>query len=152
MRFVNEANVGADPERTWAMLGDIPRVASCVPGVEGVEALDASRYAGLLRVSLGPVRLALTGELQVVARDDEARAQTLEVNAADAGAGGAVKAQVRIAARPNESGGTRVTIETDAQVMGRIGEFGQPIIKRKADQMMTAFSANLARALAETDV
>jgi carbon monoxide dehydrogenase subunit G len=152
MRFVNEATVRADPDRTWAMLGDIVRVARCVPGVERVEALDASRYAGLLRVSVGPVRLALTGELQVLARDDEARAQTLEVSAADAGAGGAVRAQVRIKAHPNENGGTLVTIETDAQVVGRIGEFGQPIIKRKADQLMTAFSTNLARALAEPDV
>jgi len=30
-------------------------------------------------------------------------------------------------------------------VMGRLGEFGQPVIKRKADQLMRDFAECLAR-------
>ena len=36
----------------------------------------------------------------------------------------------------------------DVQVAGRIGEFGQPVIQRKADQLMSQFAECLARTLA----
>jgi carbon monoxide dehydrogenase subunit G len=48
---------------------------------------------------------------------------------------------------PDEAG-TRVRIDTDLAVLGKIGEFGQPIIRSKADKMLEEFAANLGAALA----
>ena len=45
--------------------------------------------------------------------------------------------------------GTRLSIETDLTVLGKIGEFGQPIIKKKADSLLEEFAANLRTALAQ---
>jgi carbon monoxide dehydrogenase subunit G len=45
---------------------------------------------------------------------------------------------------------TDLKILTDAQVGGRIGEFGQPIIKKKADQIMQEFARNVSKAAQET--
>jgi carbon monoxide dehydrogenase subunit G len=100
-----------------------------------------------LSISLGPVHLALDGELRVTATDALGTTLNLRVEATDAAAGGAVDADLRITARPS-NGGTRVEIETSARVLGRIGEFGQAIIKRKADQTMAVFAQNVAQALA----
>jgi carbon monoxide dehydrogenase subunit G len=47
--------------------------------------------------------------------------------------------------------GTRLAIETDLAVLGKIGEFGQPIIKKKADTLLEEFAANLCSALASTE-
>jgi carbon monoxide dehydrogenase subunit G len=38
-------------------------------------------------------------------------------------------------------------MDTDAQIMGRIGEFGQPLIRKKADQMVGEFAENLKKAI-----
>ena len=46
--------------------------------------------------------------------------------------------------------GTQLKLDTDATVMGRIGEFGQPIIKKKAEQMMNEFAKNLEKAITAT--
>jgi carbon monoxide dehydrogenase subunit G len=45
-------------------------------------------------------------------------------------------------------GGTRLLIETDLAVLGKIGEFGQPVIKKKADTLLAEFARNLQSALA----
>ena len=44
--------------------------------------------------------------------------------------------------------GTRVRIDTDLAVLGRIGEFGQPVIRKKADALLEEFARNLRSALA----
>jgi carbon monoxide dehydrogenase subunit G len=44
--------------------------------------------------------------------------------------------------------GTSMEVKTDAQVMGRIGDFGQPVIRKKADQMLQEVGANMRAALA----
>ncbi len=146
MKLTHSVPVAADPQRVWTYVVDVLRVAACVPGVEQVESLGSDRYRGLLKVSIGPIRLSLAGEIAIT-RDEAGRTATLHASGADAGAGGAVEADVMLTVKPGAAAGTAIVdIHTDAQVMGRIGEFGQPLIKRKADQTMTEFAANLSRA------
>ena len=39
-------------------------------------------------------------------------------------------------------------METDVNILGKIGEFGQPIIRKKADQMLNTFINNIKKELA----
>lgn len=147
MKLTHRVPVAADPERVWSYVVDVVRVAGCVPGVEQVESLGNDRYRGVLKVSIGPIKLKLAGDISITQRDDAAHTATMHAAGADAGAGGSVEADVRMTVKPGATAGTAIVdIDTDAQVMGRIGEFGQPLIKRKADQTMTEFAANLSRA------
>jgi len=38
-------------------------------------------------------------------------------------------------------------VDTDVSIMGKIGEFGQPIIRRKADAMLKEFVENIKKQL-----
>ena len=80
-----------------------------------------------------------------------AKTASMRADAADKRAGGAVKAVMTMAlAQPSGGGsGTQLKLDTDATVMGRIGEFGQPIIKKKAEQMMNEFARNLEKAITD---
>ena len=147
MKLVHAVALRLPRERVWAFLQDIPRVATCVPGVDEVRDLGGDRYGGTLNVAMGPVRLALAGEVAVRARDSAASSLTLQVSAADAKAGGSVAAEVRIALLGDAE--TKVEVTSDVRIMGRIGEFGQPLIKRKADQTMAEFARRLERAMTE---
>ena len=42
---------------------------------------------------------------------------------------------------------TELVVETDVSILGKIGEFGQPIIRRKADQMLKEFVNNIKKQL-----
>jgi carbon monoxide dehydrogenase subunit G len=128
---------------------DVPSVAKCAPGVESVEPLGDDRYRGTLKVAVGPIRLSLQGDVYIVEKDEAARKASMRADAADRRAGGAVKAVINMALAEGEgSQGTQLRLDTDAQVMGRIGEFGQPIIRKKAEQMMNEFAKNLEKAIA----
>jgi len=149
MKFEHSATIAAPIERVWAFLMDVPSVAKCAPGVESVEPLGNDRYRGTLKISVGPIRLALQGDVYIVEKDEAARKASMRADAADRRAGGAVKAVINMALGETEGvPGTQLRLETDAQVMGRIGEFGQPIIRKKAEQMMNEFAKNLEQAIA----
>src|SRR6266550_1087114 len=145
MKFEHNATISAPIDKVWAFLMDVPSVAKCAPGVESVEPLGDDKFRGTIKVAVGPIKLALAGDVSITQKDEVARTASMRADAADKRAGGAVKAIMNMSLSET-SGGTALKMETDAQVMGRIGEFGQPIIRKKADQMMTLFDDNLSKA------
>lgn len=147
MRLTHTASLAASADRVWEVVMDVPRAARCVPGVAAVAPLGPDRFNGSLLVQIGPVRLVLDGEIQVTARDDAGRRASLRADAKDARLGGTVRATVDVALT-ERADGCDLRIESDLQIAGRIGEFGQPVIRRKADQLLAQFAQCLARSAA----
>ena len=145
MKLRHQATLDAPEDQVWSLLMDVPRVASCVPGVEAVSALGADRYAGRFRVSIGPVKLALDGQLELAERDDRSGRAVMRASGTDMRLGGSVSAVVALQVTAGQK--TTVVIDSDVQILGRIGELGQPLIRRKADDIMSAFARNLAAAV-----
>ena len=147
MKFEQTVDLDADPQRVWDFVMDVPSVAKCIPGCEGVEKIGDDRYKAIVKVKVGPIGLSLASEISIVARDEAAKTASLMVDSADKRVGGAVKATMAMKLSPQGTG-TRLHVETDANVMGRIGDFGQPVIRKKADQTLQEVAANLRSALA----
>lgn len=143
MKVEHRFEVTAPVDHVWPLFLDLPAVAACVPGVSDVEPADGTRYRGRLRVGVGPIRLALEGEVSLEVLDAAAGQARLTGTGSDRRLGGAVKAVVDLSVSPRPGGGTVVVVASDVQVLGRIGELGQPIMRRKADEVMRAFSACL---------
>jgi carbon monoxide dehydrogenase subunit G len=145
--FTQECVVPVERERLWDFLMDVPTVGRCVPGVETIEAVDGGAYKGGLRVQVGPIRLLLEGTLTVEEQDRTAWQARMRAEANDRRLGGGIRARLSLTLAPAEAG-TRLQIATDLTVLGRIGEFGQPIIRKKADTLLEEFARNLSSALA----
>ena len=146
MTFTQACVVPVERERLWNFLMDVPAVGRCVPGIQTIEAVDGRAYHGTLRVAVGPVRLALDGGITVEEQDQQAWRARMRAEANDRRLGGGIRARLSLALTPAE-GGTRLQIETDLAVLGKIGEFGQSIIRRKADTLLEEFARNLQSAL-----
>ena len=115
-----------------------------------VEAPDPVAPACLHQeVGAGPVTLLALeeGTITVEEADREAWRARLRAEANDRRVGGGIRARLTLMLVP-AAGGTRVLIDTDLAVLGRIGEFGQPIIRKKADALLGEFAQNLRSALA----
>jgi len=125
---------------------DVPRVARCVPGVEAVEAVDDRAYKGRLGVRIGPIRLTLDGTMAIEEQDHTAWRARMRADANDRRLGGGIRARLTLTLSP-AADGTRLRIDTDLAVLGKIGEFGQPVIKKKADTLLEEFVRNLQTAL-----
>jgi len=147
VRFTQECMIPVTRERLWDFLMDVPTVGRCVPGVETIEAVDGSAYRGGLKVQVGPIRLSLEGTITVEEADRNAWRARMRAEANDRRLGGGIRARLSLTLTPVEIG-TRVQIDTDLAVLGKIGEFGQPIIRRKADALLEEFARNLRSALA----
>lgn len=149
MKMENRCTVPADADTTWAAVMDIPRTATCVPGIGDVTVDDDGKFGAVMRVRVGPISLNLSGTIQVLEQDDEGREARFVVEAADRRVGGGVKSDVEMRAVESEGGATELVILSDTTFMGRLGELGQPIIRRKANTTLEDFARNLANLVNE---
>lgn len=139
--------VPVPPERIWSFMMDVRAMGLCVPGVESIEQRDGDRYAGALRVRVGPIAVRLEGIVTVTERNADAWRARMQIEVADRNLRGAVSAKSTLHLRPVDAGRTEITVHTDAAVLGKLGEFGQSIMRRKADQILAEFVENMARAI-----
>jgi carbon monoxide dehydrogenase subunit G len=144
--FTQECELAVECPRLWQLLMDVPRVARCVPGVESIEAVDERAYRGRFGVRIGPIRLSLDGTMAIEEQDPATWRARMRADANDRRLGGGIRARMLLALTPTEHG-TRLQIDTDLAVLGKIGEFGQPVIKKKADALLEEFTRNLQAAL-----
>jgi carbon monoxide dehydrogenase subunit G len=147
MKLSHTALVHAPRAKVWKLVTDVPAAARCVPGVAAVTPSGAGRYKGSLLVQLGPVRLVLDGDVALTATDEAGGKASVRADAKDSRLGGTVHATMDLAL-VDRGEDTELRITSDVQIAGRIGEFGRPVIQRKADQLMTQFAECLARTLA----
>lgn len=145
MRLDHRASLAASRERVWAVLMDVPRAARCLPGLGALEAAGTDRYKGTLRVAVGPVRLELAGEVLIERRDGEAGTATMLLDAAEARLGGKVRARLDLRVEARGPAECEVHVATDAQVLGRLGELGQALMRRRADGLVAELLACVGR-------
>jgi carbon monoxide dehydrogenase subunit G len=139
--------IAAAQERVWDFMMDVPAVSRCVPGVESVTPLDDGTFVGVLLVKVGPVRARLEGKLTLAERDRDSWLARMDVQAADRRIGGMVTAKMTMRLTRLADDQTDLAVHTDAAVLGKLGQFGQAVIKRQADQLMAEFARNVSRTL-----
>ena len=147
MNFEHSAVIAAPRERVWEFVMDVPRVSQCVPGVQDVKLLDGDNYEGTLKVRVGPIALALAGKITMEERDAASGRASMVASANDRKVGGGVQAKMAMLVEEVAPSESRLTIRTDANVLGKLGEFGQPVVRKKAEQMMAEFTQNVKKAI-----
>ncbi len=145
MKLENRCLVPAGREAVWDFVMDIPRAAACVPGLEQLVPEGENRFQATLKVRVGPMGLTLSGNVQVVEQDRDKGEARILVEASDRRVGGAVRTDMNLQLVPQGESQTELIILTDTTFMGRLGELGQPIIRRKASSTMQDFARNLAQ-------
>src|SRR5215471_4117256 len=146
MRIDNDFDVSAPPDRVYAFLLDVNRVATCLPGAELSEVVDPNTFRGKVRIKVGPITVAYNGTARISERDEANRVATLEAEGRETTGPGSARATARMSV---EDGGaaSRVRLETDFTVAGRIANFGRGVMedvsKRLVSQMADCIKANL---------
>ena len=147
MKFSQTAQIPVAREPLWEFLMDVPKVAQCLPGVESVSRLDDQTYEGTLKVRVGPIALNLAGKIILEEQDKNNWRAALRAEANDRRAAGAVKGKTAMTLKELTADQTELMVETDVNILGKIGEFGQPIIRKKADSMLKEFVENIKKQL-----
>jgi uncharacterized protein len=147
MTFTQICTISASRDVVWDFLMQAENVARCLVGVEAFKQLDQDNYEGTLRVKVGPIALALQGTLHVEARDREQWHGAMRAEAKDRRLGGGLRAHLNMDLREKGPTETEMCVTLEAHMLGKIGEFGQPVIRKKADAMLQEFAAQVSQQL-----
>jgi carbon monoxide dehydrogenase subunit G len=147
VKFTQNAQIPVAREPLWNFLMDVPKVAQSLPGVESVSQVDDNTYEGALKVRVGPIALNLKGKIFLDEKDKQNWRAALRAEAKDRMAAGAVSGKTSMVLKEIAPDQTELLVETDVNILGKIGEFGQPIIRKKADSMLKEFVENIKKQL-----
>ncbi|WP_127782999.1 SRPBCC family protein [Rhodococcus sp. X156] len=145
MKLENVITVPAPPEQVFALINDVERVASCVPGAT-LTGKDGDAYVGGVKVKVGPVSAAYNGKIRFLSVDDATRRLTMEGKGADSHGNGDAQAHIALAVDPVE-GGSQLRVDTDLVISGKIVAFGKGAIVAVSNKIMAQFATNLAAML-----
>ena len=150
MLIKNDFEVAQPVEKVWAFFGDIPQVASCLPGAQLTDDLGDETYGGRVAVRMGPVKLSFTGKARIVERD-EARKQVV-VDASGADEKGRGQASMLVTATLAPAGrGTRVGVAQDLQLSGAAAQYGRGMIADVTAVLMRDFATNMQKRIDAID-
>lgn len=144
MNFEQRCTIPVAREKLWEFLIDVPQVATCVPGVESVTPRGNDEYAGQMRVRVGPIGLTMQGVIKVQEIDKEHWRATLQAEGSDRRVGGGIHATAQMTLEERGPEETEMIVRADTRFLGKLGEFGQPVVRKKADEMMRQFAQNVA--------
>jgi carbon monoxide dehydrogenase subunit G len=147
MTFTQSCSISASREAVWDFLMNMGNVAHCLPGIEDVKQIDEATYDGTLRIKMGPIALALQGTLHVEARDRDLWHGAMRAEAKDRRLGGGVPARLGMDLLEKGAAETEMRVTLEAHVLGKIGEFGQPVMRKKADAMLQEFARQISQQL-----
>jgi carbon monoxide dehydrogenase subunit G len=147
MRQTGEHRIGAAKAKVWEALNDTEVLKRCIEGCEELTRAGEGAYHAIVRVRLGPVNAAFSGEVRL--KDlDPPNGYTLEVSA-KGGAAGFASGTARVTLT-DDGDGTRLAYEAEGRVGGKLAQIGQRLIdaaaRKTADDFFEAFAREFAPA------
>ena len=136
--------IAAAPQTLLVHLFDAGLMASCLPGCEKLEAIDADRYRAVVVIAMAGIKARFDLQVQITKRDAQ---NVWAVTRGDEGGhASSLQADSRVSLEPTPEG-TLVHYRSEVSVTGRLGRFALGMMKKKAQSMGDEFAANLQRKL-----
>jgi carbon monoxide dehydrogenase subunit G len=145
----NSFDVASPIDEVWQLLTDVERVAHCVPGAQLREA-EGNNYRGIVRVRLGPITTEYAGTASIVEQNNTDYKLVLSGLGLDAEDNGNAAATVTTKLEPISDHSTRVNVDTDLTITGRVAQLSKGVIPDVSAMLFAQFAENLAT-LAEID-
>ena len=148
MKLENEFTVDAPVDKAWNVMLDLERVTPCLPGAQLTEQTGDGEHKGTMRVKLGPVTQDYQGKVWFEETDESQHRAVLRADGQDARGQGTASATITSTLQ-EENGGdsTRVRVETDMQITGKVAQFGRGLHQDVAEKIMGRFSDCLEKEL-----
>ncbi|MFG1622571.1 SRPBCC family protein [Kribbella sp. NPDC049227] len=146
MRITHEFTVSVPPAQAWAVLTDLEAIAPCLPGAR-LTGFDGENYQGKVRVKLGPVVSDFGGTARFETKDDATYHAVIDAKGKDSRGSGNAAARITADLTPDPAG-TRVSVDTDLSISGKVAQFGSSMIKQVSEKLLGEFTTCLEAKLA----
>lgn len=145
MQLNNSVVVPAGPDEVFALVNDVERVVTCMPGA-ALEGRDGDAWKGGVRVKVGPITAAYSGTVRFLEVDSEKRELRLQARGADTHGSGDAEAEVFLSVTEAPEG-ARLDLKTDLVIRGKIAQFGKGAVASVSNKILQQFARNLGSLL-----
>lgn len=133
MQFAGTTEIDAPRAKVWAFVIDPQQVGWCGPGVESIEAVDATHFKARAKVGIGPISARFAVNLELAEAVEPERAV---IRASGNAPGSAVDATGEMVLSGPDEGPTTMTWSADVQIMGSIASIGSRLIEGTANKLI----------------
>src|SRR3954468_3737860 len=144
MKFSNEIEVAQPPKELFAFLTDVERVAPCLPGAS-IDGREGDDYTGSMKVKVGPITGTYKGKMRFLEQDEHALRAVMSARAAEVNGQGDAEAKITTQIEEAGDSASRIVMETDLQMRGRVAQFGRGAMEKISQRMFDEFARNLER-------
>jgi carbon monoxide dehydrogenase subunit G len=149
MKIANEFIVSAPIEEAWDVLIDLEQVIPLMPGAQ-MTGHEGDDVLGKVKVKVGPVTSEFSGKVHFVERDRDQRRAVIDAKGKEARGTG--NAAATVTAVLHEAGDrTRVTVDTDLKIVGKLAQFGSGMLQQVSEKLLGQFVESLEAKLANSD-
>lgn len=141
MRFTSTVPVAAPPAAVFALINDVERVATCMPGAV-LNGRDGDAWQGGVKVKVGPITAAYAGTVRFLEVDEANRRLRVQARGTDTHGSGDAEAEVTVVVA-DAPGGARLDLATDLVIRGKIAQFGKGAVTAVSDRILQQFARNL---------
>ncbi len=141
MKIANEFTVSAPIEEAWNVLVDLEQVIPLMPGAQ-MTGQDGDDVLGKVKVKVGPVTSEFNGKVRFVERDRDQRRAVIDAKGKESRGTG--NAAATVTAVLHEAGDrTRVTVDTDLKIVGKLAQFGSGMLQQVSEKLLGQFVESL---------
>jgi carbon monoxide dehydrogenase subunit G len=142
VQFTMSMDLAAAPEEMWSVLTDVKRISECIPGCENVQEIERlAVYKATVKQKIGPFKLEVPADILVDEANQPMRVRMHAVGS-DKFTGTRLSVVMDVTLVPDERG-TKLKVDAQLEVNGRLATLGMPMIKRRAEQNFQEFESRL---------
>ena len=134
--------ITASPQKVWERLLDPDFVAASAPGVESVEALDATHFKVVSAFGVGSVKVRFKLDVELF---DIVEGQALKMRARGKAPGSAVDVVSELRLEDLGDGKTRLNWSATSEVSGTVASVGARLLEGTARKLTEQFWTDFAK-------
>ena len=146
MELSNEIEVNAGVEEVWAAFNDPERIAPCLPGAQ-LQEIEGEEMRGVVKVKVGPITAQYKGAAVYQERDKDN--WRIVIKGDGRGSSGNASALITANLDPIADDKTKVNVDTDLTITGKVAQFGRGAIADVSTKLMGQFADNLEALIEE---
>lgn len=148
MILTGEITLPASRETVFQVLQNAPFFASCVEGVRDLKEIDSTHYDAVLETKVAFMKFTFKVSVEVTKLSPPDRIEA-KIEGTPLGIVGRMTA-VSVTDLIDAGSETVVKYSIDANITGKLGSMGQPVLKAKAKDMEQKFADKMRAAFAES--
>ncbi len=148
MQLKNQFEIDADLDQTWNLLTDLERIMPCMPGA-ALDGVDGDDFLGNVKIKVGPIGAHFRGTARFLQKDDATYSAVISASGKDPKGQAAANAKLHAWLEPVSPTRTRVLIDTDLDISGRMAQFGRGAIADVSNRLIGQFVTNISGLLTQ---